>query len=226
MPNKDRILMYLSVALLFLAIVACVPPTTTLIRLHDYQDGLISWKCIVDNKPEQETKYSYNDKGDLVSIEFLSSGSPYFISSYLEYITVKDSAGKEVRYRYCSKRIHYKEATHLKDWEEVTTIIVINTKPKIKSIVTSDGTGALMYRDEYEYDQEGRKITAIRTHEDGKYTRYEYTYDKGKQLGVVSEEYYFETPQVYYNLRQYLNWCTLASLRIPIENVTTPTFVQ
>jgi hypothetical protein len=93
-------------------------------------------------------------------------------------------------------------------------------------MVTTDGTGSLKYRDEYEYDQEGRKITAVRTQKDNKQVKYEYTYDSGKKLGIVSEEYYFETPQVYYDLRQYLGWCTLASQNIPIENVPTPVYAR
>jgi hypothetical protein len=225
MMNKDKVLMCLSLALLFLAITACASTSTIVSRNHDYQDGLVSWKCIVNNNLEQETKYGYNDEGDLISIEFFANGQPFYIASYLEYVAVKDSAGKEVRYRYCAKRIHFGEA-HLKDWEQTTTIAVINNAIKLTSLITKDGSGALMYRDEYGYDKEGRKTTASRTFKDNTVIKHEYGYSPAKKLGVVPQEYFFETPSVYYNMGEYTSWCTLASVKIPIEEVPTSPYIR
>jgi hypothetical protein len=226
MWNNDKVLMCLALGLLLLAIAACSPQATTISRNHDYQDGLVSWKCSINNNPEQETKYNYNDRGDLISIEFFMNGQPFHIASYLDYVTVKDSSGKEVRYRYCTRRIRYGDGSHQKDWEEATSVQVINNAVKISSMVTNDGSGALMYRDEYVYDKEGRKTSAIRTFKDNSVIKHEYAYSAGKKLGVAAQEYYFETPSVFYNIRQYVNWCTLASVKIPVEETVTPTFIR
>jgi hypothetical protein len=226
MWNNDKFMMCIALGLLLLAICACSPQATIISRNHDYQDGLVSWKYSINGNPEQETKYSYNDKGELISIEFFASGGPIHIASYLEYVSVKDSTGKEVRYRYCAKRTRFGDATHQKEWEETTTIQVINNAVKLSSMVTNDGSGALMYRDEYGYDKEGRKTSAIRTFKDNSTIKHEYAYSPAKKLGVGVQEYYFEIPNVFYNIRQYVNWCTLASVKIPVEEVVTPTYLR
>ena len=216
MLAKEKLLMILSIVLLFFAAIACVSePPVLKVRYHDFHEGLDNWRCIVNDKTEQETKYSYNERSELESIEFFLSDKPIFITSYLEYVSVKDSLGHEVKYRYCSKRIHYNEINYKRDWEEIITIAIINNKPKIKSLTTNDGVGQLKYHDEYEYDEKGRKKSATRTFKDNTYTKYEYTYSDGKNLGVRPEEYYFEIPRVYYNLKEYINWCTLATETLP-----------
>lgn len=219
MYKKEKILLYSSVILLILAILACATqmPLPVYKKSHDFQIGLSSWKYTNNFKVEQETKFNYNNNNELVSIEFFVEGKPYYINSYLKYITINDSLGNKIKYRYCARRAYYNRMS-VKGWEDSTSIIIINNEIKIKSMVTMDGTGKLKYRDEYEYDKIGRKTKAARIFSDNTIIKHEYSYENENNLGIVSKEYYFEIPYIYYNIDEYAEWCSIASKNIqPIK---------
>ncbi|MFH1195230.1 MAG: hypothetical protein V1720_05930 [bacterium] len=209
MLTKEKKLVIASVLLLFLAALACEQPIF-LTKDHDLSNGLTSWKYSVNGKLQQETKYLYNAEGDLTGIEFYVDDKMDYICSYLEYVTVNDSSDKELKYRICTKRISY--SMGVKNWEEKISFVVLNNVPLLKKL-ESTGSG-VNYTDEYEYDDLGRKLKAIRTWSDGTKYESEYTYSDDKNLGVLPETFYFEIPSVYYNRNKYISWCTLASQKI------------
>lgn len=216
MVRKERALMYVSLVLVFFAVVACVEPNIFVKRVHDIQDGLVGWKCTVNGIVEQETKYEYNEDGDIVSIEFFQKGKPVFYGTEFNYITVEDTAGMELTYRCIAKRTYYSPQTGAKQWEEITTTEIVNNVPKIKTFVTNSGTGALKYKDEYEYDEQGRKTMAKRTQASGNTVEYKFTYEEGMNPGIQPQEFYFELPVAYYDGKHYIAWRTLASEEIPV----------
>lgn len=211
--------MYVSLVLVFFSVVACVAPTYFIKRSHDIQDGLVNWKCTVNGIVEQETKYGYNEDGEIVSIKFFAKGKPVFFSSEFEYITVEDTSGMELTYRCLSKRAYYLTSTGTKQWEETITVEIVDNVPKIKSIVTKDGSGVLKYKDEYDYDEMGRKTMAKRTEKNGNSKEYEFTYEEGMVPGIVPTEYFFELPIAFYDGNHYISWCTLASQEIPVNEI-------
>lgn len=209
MLTKEKKLLFISVLLLFLAALACDVPVY-ITRDHDMSNGLTEWKYYVNGSMQQATKYLYNSEGDIKAIEFYSNDKLDFICSYLEYVSITDSAGKEIKYRICTNRINY--SAGVKNWEEKTSYIVIQNIPYIKTLEFSGSSGN--YKDEYQYDDWGRKLKATRTMADGTKYEHEYTYSGNNNLGIVPETFYFQIPAVYYNRNKYINWCTLASQKI------------
>ena len=219
MVRKERALMFVSLLLVFFAVVACVAPTIFVRRNIDIQDGLVGWKCTVNGITDQEIKYGYDEDGELISIEFFQKGKPVFYSSYFEYLTIENEEGLEVKYRCLSKRAYFLTSTSAKQWEETITAEVINGEPKIVSIVTETGAGVLRYKDEYEYDEQGRKIKAKRSWKNGNTTEYEYFYEEGMNPGIEPKSVYFEIPVAFYDGNHYINWCTLVTEEIPVSSL-------
>ena len=209
MINSEKRNMFIAVALLSFAALACTIPRYHV--NHDFQKGLAGWRYYKNGSLDQETRYAYNESNELVAIEFIVEGQPDFISSYMEYFTVKDSQGKEKKYRVCVKRISYASPGR-KSWEENIEVIVAGNMPRLKSIKRIGSTGRTLLHDVYEYDDHGRKISATRNRATGIFTeqRHEYTYNDEKNLGVVPEEYYFFIPPIFFNRRQFIPWRTLA----------------
>jgi hypothetical protein len=217
MPTREQKSMYAAIILLAFAVLACAPETARFTRYHDFSESLSNWKYVVNGQVEQTTQFHYNEDGDIATIEFYYQGKPDFITTYLDYITVRDSSGSAIKYRICKRRIGYSKAG-VKTWEDSTSVVVINGIPKLKSLVTLKADGTLRYKDDYEYDEQGRKITATRTiTSTNKKIEHKYNYDDGKNLGVAPIEYFFETPKVFYNQKQSINWITLAEKAIQIQ---------
>jgi len=221
MLKNNKLLMLAAIVLLILAFINCATPEYIVQREHDFQPGLSSWKYTYNSTLKQEAKFNYNDEGDLISIEIYASGRPYGIWSYLDYITVKDDEfGQETKYRVCSRRVHYNESSGRVDWHDSTLVVVINNKPLIKTLVTRDGKGNYKYVDRYEYDELGRKTKMSRTIFNTSGTtivKEEFTYEGEYDIGVSPETYYFKIPYVYYNINEYIFWCTVADETYSLE---------
>ena len=96
-----------AVILAGLASLACVsgPSPVSGINGHGYQDGMTNWKYLNNGRIENETKYSYDNDGNLKEILVYNTGKPH-IFSYLNYFDGKDSEGKDVKYRVLVKQDH------------------------------------------------------------------------------------------------------------------------
>jgi hypothetical protein len=220
MLKKEKVLMFAAIGLVILAFVFCYPEYIVNLN-HDYQPGLSSWKRTEGSEVKHEAKYKYNQNGDITAIEIYVKGRPYGTWSFLDYVNVKDNAtGENIKYRVCTRRVHFNETTHLKDWEDSTIVVVIGDFPKIKTLITKDGKGKYNYIDRYEYDDAGRKTKATRTTyttSGQKTITEEYTYEDSNNIGVVPETYYFKIPYVYYNISDYIFWCTEATKSFSLE---------
>jgi hypothetical protein len=214
MLKNNKLLMLVAIALLVLAFIYCATPEYIVQREHEFQPGLVDWQYSYDNALKQEAKFKYNSEGDISSIELYALGKPYGIWSYLNYITVKDDeTGYEVKYRVCSRRVHYNENTRKIDWQDSTIAVVINNKVLIQTLTRMDGKGKNTFIDRYEYDDLGRKTRmshSVYSNAGTTVTMEEFTYQDEKNLGVITEPYYFTIPYVYYNLTDNISWCTVA----------------
>lgn len=220
MLKNTKLSMLAAIVLLMLAFINCATPEYITQRRHDFQPGLSSWKYTYNGTLKQEAKFKYNDVGDLIAIEIYASGRPYGIWSYLNYITVKDEFGDETRYRVCSRRVHYNETSGKVDWQDSTSVVVINNNVLIETLVTRDGKGNYKYVDRYEYDELGRKTMMSRSIFNTTGTtivKEEFNYEGEFILGVSPKIYYFEIPYVYYNINDYIFWCTVADETYSLE---------
>jgi len=139
----------------------------------------------------------------------------------LDYITVKNSEyGNEIKYRVCARRVHYNESSRKIDWVDSTIVVVINDKVLIQTLITRDGKGNYKYVDRYDYDELGRKTKmshSVFSSTGTTVSKEEFTYEDENNIGVSSQSYYFRIPFVFYNLSDYISWCTVAEETIQLE---------
>lgn len=221
MKNQEKKLSIIAFLLLVLAVMSCNLPPVLENSMHDMQPGLTNWKYFVNGELYKGTKYNYNKHGKLISIEFYLENNKYLKASYFDYFTIKDSSGAESVYRVCTSQVMYDSHGDTISYDSIQ-VIVVNNKPKIKSLISRNHSGKIIFQDIYEYDAFGRKISASRNTIKGKTVRYEYYYDGFNSLGVNSDENYFYEPFANYEeidlgigytyrLFRGVGWCTKVS---------------
>ncbi|MBN2441322.1 MAG: hypothetical protein JXJ04_08245 [Spirochaetales bacterium] len=236
--KKDVRLIIYAVILVGLASLACMSApakkTSADIKDHGFYEGLTNWKYYNDGKLENETKFSYDEKGNLEEIKVYNLGKPH-IFSYLDYYTLpksqddddkdkdkdkdKDDEEKEITYRVLKKQEFFNVSRNERIWLKEIEIIVVDNYPLIKTLAKTGKNGVLIYKDEYEYDKKGRTLSSIRTYKDGTITRHEYSYEDGATLGVKKSRYYMNTPEVYFARNKYINFVTDAHKKITLKDV-------
>jgi hypothetical protein len=241
--NKYVRFIIAAVVLVGLASLACVSTpakkTVSDIKEHGYYEGLTNWKYFYDGTLENETKFSYDDDGNLTEIKVYNMDKP-LVYSYIEYFTVDktDDADDEdydddeaddddegemesdtITYRVLTKQEYFDVARNSRIWVKEIEITVVNNYPLIKKLTKTGINGVLIYTDEYEYDEMGRTLSAERTYKSGKKAKHEYSYNDANTLGLKKDRHYFDTPEVYFSRHKYIKFVTDADKKMKLKEL-------